>query len=205
LPGGEWDGRGDGDVLQKILAGVLVALAALSAVSKAEACDACAAFFKERQTYEGKLVKVIEEACPPEANSLVYPRQNRLNVVWVLKTADKKYELKLGSRTLTRLAAKLEGCDVIVTGKDVGGTIDVRGLEAKGAEFTGTISRIAHETEPLPVRFAWKLKTAGGELNLIFEQKAHVAHAKDLLGKRVVVKGRKTAEGVVVTSLAASE
>src|SRR5262249_25643912 len=161
--------------------------------------------FKEQQTFEGKLVKTFEEACPPEANSLVYPKENRLLVVWVLKTADKKYELKLGSRTLTRLAAKLEGCDVIVTGKDVGGTVDVREMEAKETAFTGTIRRAYPETTQPADKFVWKLKTNAGELNLLFEQQAHVDHATDLIGKRVVVKGKKNVEGVMVTSLEAAK
>jgi hypothetical protein len=126
-------------MLRKILAGVLVALAAVGAAGNAEACEERIAQ-PAGVPFEGKLVKVLEEDCPPECAG-TQPHAPRLRVVWVLKTAKRKYELKLGSRTLTRLAAKLEGRDVTVTGTPDGGVIDVRAIEATGIDVWELQSR----------------------------------------------------------------
>lgn len=183
-------------MIRTFLAAVAVAVAALGAVSKAEACDACAQFIaRQNQKHEGKLVKYVEEIHQLE-QSTIYPRRPSYHVVWVLKTADKKYELNLGSRTLVREASALEGRKVTVTGPLEGGTINVRALEAKPTEFTGILR--AWEKKDLPV--SYKLKTADGEDNLILNEE-QLAQAKKLAGKRVVVKGKLTVSGVVVTSI----
>jgi len=179
-------------VVRNILAAVVLALAALVAVSEAGARDARRLI--ARPTYEGKLLRVLEEeACPPEDPAI---RPPRVSVVWLLKTAKKTYELSFRGAALTRLAEALQGRDVIVTGPLESGTITVRGLESKQSEFSGTICQV--EKKDLPV--TWKLKTDGGEFDLILE-KPLAARAKELSGKRVSVKGKLSIHGLAASSI----
>ena len=174
-----------------ILTAVVLAVAAVAAVSEAKACDACPIIAK--QTYQGKLGMDVEEILQPED---YYLRKPRFRVTWWLTTAKKTYELKIGGQAMTRLAEALQGRDVIVTGPLEGDTITVEGIEAKQTEFVGTLSQV--EKKDLPV--TWKLKTSEGEHHLVLT-KAQAAAAKELSGQRVIVKGRLTADGLVVTSI----
>jgi hypothetical protein len=177
-----------------ITAGLMAAMVAASSV---RACDACAALFKERQRYEGKLIKQV-------VSLEAHPRDDRLplllapgsRVVWKLQTADRTYTLKLGSRTLTRLAAALEGCDVIVTGALDGAEIDVRDMEAKPGEFVGRLERREMKDRPA----GWKIVTDKGTHNLILPELAG-KKGETWAGKLVRVKGQLTVSGIVVTSV----
>jgi hypothetical protein len=174
-------------------AGLMMALAV---ASTAQACDVCAALFKERLRHEGKLIKqVITLEAPPVHGKDILPIP-QVRVVWKLKTADRTYTLELGSRTLTRLAAALEGHDVVVTGALKGDEIDVRDIDARPAEYVGRLERWERKDRPA----GWKLVTDKGTYYLTLTEAAG-KKAETWAGQIVRVKGRMTISGIVVASV----
>ncbi len=184
-------------MLRMIMTGALVAM--VMAAGTARACEACAALFKERQRHQGKLIREVTDDFSKPLPLDPFDRMPRLPIAferWVLKTADgKAIALTLGSRTVTRLAQALVGTDVVVTGPLKDGVIDVRDIEAVPAVFTGVLKLVEEKGRPA----VWKLVTGKGELDVYFAETA-AKEAAGLAGKSVVIKGRLTNNGVLVTS-----
>lgn len=189
-------------MVRTTLAGGLLAVVALLAASEARGCDACAAMLRGLQKHEGTLTR---EVLVLEDWDRVIPRQDALPelslpvrriVIWSLKTARGNYTLNFGNEGVKRLAEGLMGRDVVVTGPLTGGVIEVRDMESKPSEFSGVVKRV-------PVRClppSWKLATRTGEYHLILSDKLS-KQARELTGKSVVVKGRLTTSGLVVTAI----
>jgi hypothetical protein len=162
-------------------------------------------------TLKGKLVKVKEMGVRP----LLKPGEPATErivplwfIAWKLQTSSGTYTLHLGSRTLTRLAEKLQGKYVSVTGRRDGQTIDVREMAEEPTEYTGVLHRwlpdikVPPPHKPVPM---WTLHRGLciPPLHLHFENKSAGREAHKLIGSRVRVQGYPNDNGFVVTAIEA--
>jgi hypothetical protein len=181
-------------MVRKMILGAMLALALVGAVCQAQACEACAA---KPERFEGKLVKVVASRPLPD----VFDKNGKgildlpVHVHWVLQSGKKTYTLDLTTRTLVRLAATLDGQDVVVTGERKGDTISVSDLAAKKKPSTGTL------TQDKDGR--WWLTNGKERTGLVIANKTHSRRATELVGKRVRVTGQMAISGIVVTSIEA--
>jgi hypothetical protein len=182
-------------MLRTILTGGLLALLALIMAGEALARDGYVPIPKKPQKHEGKLIKevlILEGRPLPRVEHDYRGFISRTITTWKLQVGKKFYTLALGSDALKRLAVAQEGCDVVVTGPLEDGNITVRDMESKPAVFVGTLV----QSKGLPI--VWKLVTDKGEFQLINEDADAVKKCGHTL---VIVKGKLTTSGLVVTSV----